>query len=203
MLTAPVGSLDTLLETLDLRRPAVAAHSRRVAAYARQLGVNVGLSRVELKGLEQAALVHDAGTLVGRPAGSTAELTDLGAWCGLDEEVSDILWYSLRRFDHHRHAPLSARLLAVAHAFDELTAAREYHVPLQPDTAKMAIAREAGRRFCPVAVTALMVMAIEQVDDVAERALAEVLPDGPATVDRSRIDAARWWRVDYRLVTSS
>jgi hypothetical protein len=203
MFTAPVGSLDTLLETLDLRRPAVAAHSRRVAAYARQLGVNVGLDHLELKALEQAALVHDAGTLVGRPAGSTAELTGLGAWCGLDDEVSDILWYSVRRFDHHRHAPLSARLLAVAHAFDDLTAAREYHVPLEPDTAKMAIAREAGRRLCPVAVTALMALAIEQVDDVAERALAEVLPDSRAAIDQSRIDAASWWRIDYRLVTNS
>jgi hypothetical protein len=203
MLTAPVGSLDTLLETLDLRRPAVAAHSRRVAGYARQLGVNVGLDHLDLKALEQAALVHDAGALLGRPAGSTAELTGLGAWCGLDAEVSDILWYSLRRFDHHRHAPLSARLLAVAHAFDELAAPREYHVPLQPDTAKMAIAREAGRRYCPVAVTALIALAMEQVDDVAERALGEVFPDGRADVDQSRIDAARWWQVDYRLVTNS
>ena len=45
MLTAPVGSLDRLLETLDLRRPAVAAHSRRVAAYARLLGIGMGLDR--------------------------------------------------------------------------------------------------------------------------------------------------------------
>ena len=45
-----------------------------------------------------------------------------------------------------------ARLLAVAHAFDELTTAREYHVPLSPESARMAIARDAGRRFCPMAV---------------------------------------------------
>ena len=69
----------------------------------------------------------------GRP-GRAADLTELGAWCGLDDEVADVLWYSARRFDHHRHAPLAARLLAVAHEFDELTAAREYHVPLQADT---------------------------------------------------------------------
>jgi len=69
MLTAPVGSLDRLLETLDLRRPAVAAHSRRVAAYVRLLGIGLGLEASELTMLEQAALVHDAGALVGRPAG--------------------------------------------------------------------------------------------------------------------------------------
>ena len=203
MLTAPVGSLDSLLETLDLRRPAVAAHSRRVAAYVRLLGIGMGLDLNDLTILEQAALVHDAGALVGRPAGGAADLTDLGTWCGLDDEVTDVIWYSTRRFDHHRHAPLAARLLAVAHEFDELTAAREYHVPLQADTAKIAIAREGGRRFCPVAVTALMALRLDRIDDVAERALTEVVPEGRASVDQSRIDAAKWWRADYRFVTSS
>jgi hypothetical protein len=203
MLTAPVGSLDRLLETLDQRRPAVAAHSRRVAAYVRLLGIGLGLDAIELTMLEQAALVHDAGALVGRPAGIAADLTDLGAWCGLDDEVADILWYAARRFDHHRHAPLAARLLAVAHEFDELTTAREYHVPLQADTAKIAIAREGGRRFCPLAVTALMALRLDRIDDVAERALTEVVPEGRADVDQSRIDAAKWWRADYRFVTNS
>src|SRR5580765_703505 len=121
MRTAPVGSLDSLLETLDLRRPAVAAHSRRVAAAARKLGLAVGLDGEELGALGTAALVHDVGSLLGRPT----NLPDLEAWCGLSEEIADILWYSSRRFDHHRHAPLAARLLAVAHAYDELTSPRE------------------------------------------------------------------------------
>jgi response regulator RpfG family c-di-GMP phosphodiesterase len=199
MLTAPVGSLHRLLETLDLRRPAVAAHSRRVAAYTRLLGIGMGLDRLELTLLEQAALVHDAGALVGRPA----DLTELGTWCGLDDEVANILWYSARRFDHHRHAPLLARLLAVAHEFDELTTAREYHVPMQPDAAKIAIARDGGGRFCPVAVTALMALRLDRIDDVAERTLTEVVPEGRADVDPSRIAAAKWWRVDYRFVINS
>ena len=203
MLTAPVGSLDRLLETLDLRRPAVAAHSRRVAAYARLLGIGMGLDRVELTILEQAALVHDAGALVGRPAGANADLTELGAWCGLNDEVADVLWYSVRRFEHHRHAPLAARLLAVAHEFDELTTAREYHVPLQADSAKIAIAREGGRQFCPVAVAALMAVRLDRIDDVAGPALTEVVPEGRATIDQSRIDAAKPWRADYRFVTNS
>jgi HD-GYP domain-containing protein (c-di-GMP phosphodiesterase class II) len=203
MRTAPVGSLDTLLETLDLRRPAVAAHSRRVAAYARQLAIVVGLDDIELVALEQAALIHDAGSLVGRSMGSTIDMVGLGAWCGLAEGVTDILWYAVRRFDHHRHAPLAARLLAVAHAYDDLTAAREYHVPLQPDTAKMAIAREAGRRYCPIGVTALMTLSLERLDDGSERAVADVRTDGRADIDASRVDAAGWWRVDYRFVTTS
>src|SRR4029453_3353803 len=186
MLPAPFGSLDRLLETLDLRRPAVAAHSRRVAAYARLLGIGMGLDRVELTILEQAALVHDAGPLLGRPAGATADLTELGAWCGLNGGVADVLWYSVRRFEHHRHAPLAARLLAVSDEFDALTTAREYHVPLQVDTAKIAIARDGGRQFCPVAVAALMAVRLDRIDDVAERALTEVVPEGRAKTDPPR-----------------
>jgi HD-GYP domain-containing protein (c-di-GMP phosphodiesterase class II) len=203
MRTAPVGSLDTLLETLDLRRPAVAAHSRRVAAYAWQLGLAVGLDDVELRALEQAALVHDAGTLVGRSAAATAELTGLDVTYGLDAEVSDILWYALRRFDHHRHAPIAARLLAVAHAYDDLTTSREYQVPLQPETARLAIAREAGRRYCPIAVAALFTMFADRLDDAAERGMGDVRPDCRADVDESRLQAARPWRTNYRLVTNS
>lgn len=173
MLTAPVGSLDTLLETLDLRRPAVAAHSRRVAACARQLGHVVGLDSEDLVALGTAALVHDVGTLLGRPT----DVPGLEAWCGLSEDVSDILWYASRRFDHHRHAPIAARLLAVAHAFDDLTSAREYQVSMRPDTARMAIAREAGRCFCPLAANALMMV--------------------------QTVEAAGPWKVDYRFVTNS
>ena len=151
MHTVPVGSLETLLETLDYRRPAAAAHSRRVAVFARHLGVIMGLPGDEMATLVQAALVHEAGALVGRPEKAT-DLPGFQTWCGLSDDVDDVLWYATRRFDHHRHAPAAARLLAVAHAFDELTTAREYHVPLSPESARMAIAREAGRRFCPMAV---------------------------------------------------
>jgi hypothetical protein len=203
MRTAPVGSLETLLETLDHRRPAIAAHSRRVAVFARQLGIVVGLPAEELATLVQAALVHDAGALIGRECEASSDLSGLHTWCGLLDEVEDVLWYSTRRFDHHRHAPLGARLLAVAHAFDELTATREYRVPLSAESAMMAIAREAGRRYCPVAVNALIAARFERiqpglvVEDLGAR------PETPARVDGGRLGAGTLLRVDYRLVTTS
>jgi len=202
MHTVPVGSLETLLETLDHRRPAAAAHSRRVAVFARHLGVVVSLPRDEMATLVQAALVHEAGLLVGRPEKAT-DLPGFQTWCGLSDDVDDVLWYATRNFDHHRHAPLGARLLAVAHAFDELTTAREYHVPLSPESARMAIAREAGRRFCPVAVNALIAGRLEQFDaglDVREM-LAQ--PDAPVNVTTDRLAQARPLAVDYRFVTTS
>ncbi len=199
MRTVPVGSLDTLLETLDLRRPAVAAHSRRVAMAARKLGIAIGVDVRELGDLTTAALVHDAGSLLGRPT----NLLDLEEWCGLSEDVSDILWYSSRPYNHHKHAPLAARILAVAHTFDDLITPTEYQVPMSPEAARMAIAREAGRRFCPLAVNALMMVQPELVDEDADRELAEVTPCGRADIDVSRLEVAAPWKVDYRLVTTS
>ncbi len=199
--TVPVGSLDRLLETLDLRRPALAAHSRRVAVYARRLGVITCLPSDEMATLIQAALVHEAGALVGAGTRPATDLPGLETWCGLSEDVADVLWYVIRPFEHHRHAPLAARLLAVAHAFDELTTPREYHVPLSHDSARMAIARHAGRRYCPVAVNALMGCVLET------SAAGEVLtkdgptPDGPAT--GVVLEAARRVTADYRLFTTS
>ena len=99
MRTVPVGSLDTLLETLDLRRPAVAAHSRRVAMAARKLGMAVGLDVQELADLTTAALVHDAGSLLGRPRTSSTSRNGAAS-----ANVSDILWYSSRPCGHHKHA---------------------------------------------------------------------------------------------------
>jgi response regulator RpfG family c-di-GMP phosphodiesterase len=199
MRTVPVGSLDSLLETLDLRRPAVAAHSRRVGVAARKLGMAMGLGRQELADLMTAALVHDAGSLLGRPT----NLLDLEEWCGLNEEVADILWYSSRPHSHHKHAPITARILAVAHTFDDLISPNEYQVPMSPEAARMAIAREAGRQFCPLAVNALMMTEPELADDDAERELAEVTPCSRADIDVSRLEAAAPWRIDYRLVTTS
>jgi hypothetical protein len=201
MRTAPVGSLETLLETLDHRRPAAAAHSRRVALFARHLCVIVGLPADDMATAVQAALVHEAGALVGRL--DAAELPGLQTWCGLSDDVDDVLWYATRRFDHHRHAPLAARLLAVAHAFDELTAAREYHVPLSAESARMALAREAGRRFCPVAVTALIAGRPEQLDAAVDVCGEGARPDGRADIGGERLAAGRPLTVDYRLVTTS
>lgn len=201
MLTAPVGSLETLLETLEYRRPAVAAHSRRVAVFARHLGDIAGLQGDELSTLVQAALVHEAGALVGRLDTAT-DLPGFQTWCGLSDDVDDVLWYSVRPFDRHMHAPLGARLLAVAHAFDELITPREYYVPLSPTSARMAIAREAGRKYCPVAVNALLAAGLEHLSAVAGDAMLDVRSDAPARVSAERL-AGAVLGPDYRFVTTS
>jgi hypothetical protein len=116
--------------------------------------------------------------------------------------VDDVLWYSVRPFDRHKHAPLGARLLAVAHAFDELITPREYNVPLSAVSARMAIAREANRKYCPLAVTALLTARLELLTSPLADASLSIHSDGPARVDADRLDGPRL-RADYRFVTTS
>ena len=201
MRTAPVGSLETLLETLEYRRPAVAAHSRRVAVFARHLGDVAGLQGDEMATLMQAALVHEAGALVGR-LGTATDLPGFQTWCGLSDDVDDVLWYSVRPFERHRHAPLGARLLAVAHAFDEYITPREYHVPLSATGARMAIAREAGRKYCPVAVNALLTARLELLTSPLADASLSIHSDGPVRIEVDRLEGP-CLRADYRFVTTS
>jgi hypothetical protein len=201
MRTAPVGSLETLLETLDHRRPAVAAHSRRVAVFARHLGDIAGLQGDEMATLLQAALVHEAGALVGR-LGSATELPGFQSWCGLSDDVDDVLWYSVRPYNRHTHAPLGARILAVAHAFDELITPREYNVPLSATSARMAIGREAGRKYCPMAVNALLMARLELLTSPSADADLRIHSDGPVALDGDRLEGSPF-RADYRFVTTS
>ena len=55
--------LDSLVSALDLRDSETQWHSRRVASYARHLGVTLGLGRADLLDLERGALLHDIGKI--------------------------------------------------------------------------------------------------------------------------------------------
>jgi hypothetical protein len=75
-------------------------------------------------------------------------------------------------------------------------------VPLSPESARMAIAREAGQRFCPMAVNALVAARLEHCGAVGVNdAVAQ--PDGPAAVDADRLRGSRRLTIDYRFVTIS
>ena len=151
--------------------------------------------------LLQAALVHEAGALVGR-LGSATELPGFQTWCGLSDDVDDVLWYSVRPYNRHTHAPLGARILAVAHAFDELITPREYNVPLSATCARMAIAREAGRKYCPMAVNALLMARLELLTSPSADADLRIHSDGPVALDGDRLEGSPF-RSDYRFVTTS
>ncbi|MGH4035417.1 HD-GYP domain-containing protein [Actinomycetota bacterium Odt1-20B] len=110
-------------------------HARRVAALARAVGRDLGLSRADLTVLEHAALMHDIGQLSlvdPVPEGATAALSGVeqrriallgGAvvrQTGVDAEVAVIVE---RQADPYRDQPLTARIVRTANAYDEMARA--------------------------------------------------------------------------------
>lgn len=174
-------TLTTLAETIDLRDPYTAGHSRRVATYSRQLAVELHLPALTVDQIEHAALLHDIGK-IGVP---DAVLFKNGA---LDDEermlirahpaigarlIADIptmsgicpcVLHHHERFDGRGYPdglageeiPIGARVIAVADAFDAMTTDRPYRRGLGADAAVGELIRGEEAQFDPRCVAAFV-----------------------------------------------
>ncbi len=183
MLQTELGRTDTVLAALQQRRPDVAAHCRRVSAFAVRLATQFGLAEDVIETVRIGALLHDVGKLVtpgrilakpGRPnAREWQELKahpELGMeMChrsGFDDDVCAIVLHHHERIDGkgypdrlaHPSIPFTARLVSVMDAFDALTTPRTYRERLSIEAARTLIARGAGTRFCPWMVTGFLAL---------------------------------------------
>jgi putative nucleotidyltransferase with HDIG domain len=181
MLQSELGSVESVLATLGQKRPDVAAHCRRVAAYSVRLASQYDASTIET--VRMGALLHDIGKLLvpsrilarpGRPNGREwRELKihpelgmELAHRCGFDDEVCRIVLSHHERYDGggypdgvgKEHVHFTVRIVTVMDALDALTCARDTRRRLSIDTARMVIARKAGRQFCPWVVSGLLAL---------------------------------------------
>ncbi|MEW6283065.1 MAG: HD domain-containing phosphohydrolase, partial [Candidatus Eremiobacterota bacterium] len=189
-------------------------HSRRVAALAVDLGTELGLLPSQLDQLELAALLHDLGLaflereLLHQERPLTPEerarleqhpqrLSEL-----LDElpdlrELQPILLHLHERWDgtgypqglSGQNIPLSARILAVAEAWDSLLHARPHRPALAFSEAVQELEGQSGRQFDPSVVSICLALAQEHRELVDPRRILS-RPDDPA---RGR------WRTLLRL----
>lgn len=168
-----IATLKTLAEATDARDSYTQGHSERVAKYAVLIAKEMSLSENEIGYLEQAALLHDIGKIavpdtVLHKAGSLNEddwiimrkhpeysqkiLANLNF---LSETLPTILYHH-KRFDNKGYpvesieaVPLTARILAVADAFDAMTSDRSYRDKLNLEQALEELKKGSGTQFDP------------------------------------------------------
>ena len=157
-------------------------HSERVRAYTALMADEMGLSAEDSNKLQWAGLIHDVGKLripksiLTKPGGLTDDEFEiikthpaeglkiaaplegfLGPWMGAVGEHHE-------RFDGRGYPQglagtdisLAGRIVAVADAYDVITAARSYKKPLAPAFARRELADNAGTQFDPVVVRAFL-----------------------------------------------
>jgi hypothetical protein len=164
-------------------------HSERVRAFAVMIGQELSLPRDQLDRLQWAALLHDIGklevpsailnkdgrptdeewsTLQGHPAYGErliAPLADwLGEWVGAVNEHHE-RWdgEGYPRGLRGEEISLAGRIVAVADAFEVMTAARSYKKPLSISAARTELTRCAGAQFDPAIVRAFLNVSIGRV----------------------------------------
>ena len=161
---------------------ATRGHSERVRAYADLLAEELGLSDREADRLRWSALLHDVGKLAVPTAvlNKHAPLDDAD-WESVHRHPDEGArmakplrkWlgpWALAIAQHHerwdgggyprglkgKKISRAARIVAVADAFDVMTAARSYKRPMRADAARRELAECAGRDFDPEVVRAFL-----------------------------------------------
>ena len=166
------GMLGLLLETLALRDPSAARHAAAVAHYAHELARAAGLSERDQAVVHTAGLLHDLGKealpdhiLLGRSELHPGERALVerhpidGARLllrveGMGEVATAVLAHH-ERVDGRGYPdglsgdeiPIAARILAVAEAYDVLTAPDSYRARVHPAVAEDELRRVAGTQL--------------------------------------------------------
>jgi diguanylate cyclase (GGDEF)-like protein/putative nucleotidyltransferase with HDIG domain len=169
-----------LAETLDLRDVATARHSQTVGAYAERTARALSLAPDRVERIRVAGLLHDIGKLgvsdaiLQKPGALTAEEwteirrhPELGARILDHANLRDVARWV--RGHHERmdgggypdglsgtEIPLESRILAVADAYEAMTAHRPYRRALDAETARAELERHSGSQFDATVVAAFL-----------------------------------------------
>jgi len=185
------NTLLALAATLDLRDGQTADHSRRVCEYALEIARRMGCSEVQLKSLSQGALLHDIGKLaipdsiLSKPGKLTPEEWntmrghvqigyDLVSRIPFLRDAADLVLSHHERYDgtgyprglQGEQIPLSARIFAVADAFDAMTSPRPYQATRRVSQAIEEIAVKTGRQFDPQVVQTFLGIPTEVLKEI-------------------------------------
>lgn len=173
-----VKMLQILVNMFEMKDPYSNGHSEAVRNLAQDMGRALGITRAGIAALARAAILHDIGKIIIPPEilNKSGELTpaeraiveahsDVGAdilanLCTFREEAV-IVRHHHERFDGGGYPgrlrgadiPLGARIIAVADAFDAMTAGRSVRGRRDVAGALDILEAEKGRQFDPDIVT--------------------------------------------------
>ncbi len=168
-----------MAETVEKKSPWTAGHSKRVTNYALMIGKALGWNEQQLAGLKIVGLLHDIGK-IGVPSSilnKAGRLTEeeyvivkhhpddgaqiLSKMHLFREFIPAIRhhheWYNGQGYPDSLRGteiPLAARILAVADAFDAMTADRPYRKGMPDEEAMRRLQEAAGQQFDPDIVEA-------------------------------------------------
>jgi two-component system, cell cycle response regulator len=168
-----------LTALLEERAPTLADHSNTVCDLAVATGVHLGLSDDELEAIRHAAPLHDIGkmaipdSILDKPGPLSQDEWQLMRQHTIIGErilaaapalqyAAQLVRSSHERYDgdgypdglHADEIPLTARIIAVADAFDAMTTARPYKPTLTVPEALAELQRCAGSQFDPKVIAA-------------------------------------------------
>jgi diguanylate cyclase (GGDEF)-like protein/putative nucleotidyltransferase with HDIG domain len=175
-----LATVIALAEALDIRDTGTGQHSHTVARYAEMMAVQLGLDEDRVERVRLAGVLHDIGKIgipdrvltkpgpldasewkemythpeIGARLLSRPEFADLREWILAHHERPDGQGYphALRGDD----IPLEARILAVADAYEAMTADRCYRAALGEQAARAELEAGAGTQFDSDVVAALL-----------------------------------------------
>lgn len=168
------GTINAIIEALDAKDSFTLGRSRRVTYFALKMVNYFNLPMAEMGKLELAGLLHDIGMI-----GVSEEILNKAETLTPDEfeaikkhvdhgvkiledikqlkEVVEIIKFHHERFDgtgypmglKGEEIPFSARIIAVADAYDSMISQRSYRNGLSHEEAIQRIEEQSGRQFDP------------------------------------------------------
>jgi putative nucleotidyltransferase with HDIG domain len=170
-----------LSDTLELRDPYTANHSRRVARYAEATAHELGLSDAEALIVREGALLHDLGkvsvpdAILGKNGPLDEDermIIERHPVVGANVLINNESFTDVRACVLHHHervdgrgypdrlcgndVPMSARIVAVADAYDAMTSDRPYRNALTHETAVRRLREGIGTQWDGACVEALI-----------------------------------------------
>ena len=181
-----LAAANPIISAVEARDPYSNGHTSDVATFATELARHIALPPEDVETIRYAAMLHDVGKIVMNVEIFTKKTpltpeeremvrrhplagADAAAELGFLNDELVLIRHHHERWDgdgypdglSEEEIPLGARILALADAFDAMTADRPHREALSPNEAKQELQRQASKQFDPALVKAFLEMQTE------------------------------------------